>query len=133
MRRVLALAPALLYMALIYWLSSRPAPDLLRGWWVIFGVKVLHVVEYAVLTLLWIGGLRGATAWQTGRIYSLAVLITGLWGVSDEIHQSFVPYRTAHVADALTDLLAANLAVGAAAFVRAIATRLCYKSRPNTY
>lgn len=111
MRRYTPLLPALLYMSTIYVLSGRPAPDALQSWPILLSMKAVHLVEYGILGLLWIWGLNRATGWSTGAIAACSILITALWGVSDEFHQSFVPGRTARVEDAVTDLVAALAAV----------------------
>ena len=118
MKRPLYLLPALLYMGLIFWMSSRPAPELLQHWPMLWGMKVVHIGEYSVLALLWLWGLPRATAMSFKRAVLMAVLLTFLWGVSDEIHQAIVPGRTARVADAVTNLVAALLAVSVVALVR---------------
>ena len=37
----------------------------------------------------------------------LSVISASLYGISDEIHQSFVPFREAEVADAIADMIGA--------------------------
>jgi VanZ family protein len=37
----------------------------------------------------------------------LSVVSASLYGISDEIHQSFVPFRDAEVADVIADILGA--------------------------
>ena len=110
MKRYLPLLPALLYMGLIFFMSSRPCPDALTGWPVFLGMKLVHLLEYGFLALLWLGGLTWSTRWTTVPVIGVAVAITFLWGISDEVHQYFVPGRTARVSDALTDLIAAMAA-----------------------
>ena len=68
--------------------------------------KVLHFTAYALLGALFL------RAFKTTRIkhhlkliFTLSVLFSALYGISDEIHQSFVPYRTADAMDALADIL----------------------------
>jgi VanZ family protein len=100
-------------MVLIFVLSSRPAPEALQDWPILLGMKLVHLLEYGVLAALWIWGLRRGTTWTAYRLTAMAVLITFLWGVSDEIHQAFVPTRTARISDAIADLVGA-LAVSAA-------------------
>jgi VanZ family protein len=118
MKRAFFLLPALLYMGLIFWLSSRPAPESLQTWPTLWGLKAVHLVEYAILCALWLWGLAHATRWSFRRVALIAALLTFLWGVSDELHQSCVPGRTARVTDALTNLVAALLAAGGAGLVR---------------
>lgn len=64
--------------------------------------KVGHAAAYTVLGAL--------LTLATGRVW-VAVLVSALFGVSDEIHQYFVPGRTAEVLDVVAD--AAGALVGA--------------------
>jgi len=60
----------------------------------------------------------GLTGWRWRRIAGATLLgafvITVLYGVSDEFHQSFVPGRTPDVADVAADAAGAALALTAA-------------------
>jgi len=117
---VYSLFPALLYMGLIYWMSAHPVPETLKTWPMLWQVKLVHILEYGLLALLWLWGLTRAGLASGRRAAVTCILITFLWGVSDEIHQHFVPGRTARLADALTDLLAAVLALGVYALFRSL-------------
>ena len=104
-------APALAVMALIFAVSSMsapPAPPQVND-------KVEHFLAYGVLALLvlratsgggWAGVSRGAllAAWGVAAVY----------GVSDEVHQSFVPGRASDPADVVADALGAAVALVAA-------------------
>jgi VanZ family protein len=75
---------------------------------------VLHFIAYALLGALFL------RAFKTTRIkhhlkliFALSVLFSSLYGISDEIHQSFVPYRTADVMDVIADILGSVFGVGA--------------------
>jgi VanZ family protein len=48
----------------------------------------------------------------TARAALLAWLIATAYGVTDELHQRYVPHRTADVADLVADALGAAVAVG---------------------
>lgn len=102
-RRFSRWIPAVVWASLIFVGSSIPGTDLPST-----GLApVAHFVEYAVLGGLVIFAL-GA---HRGR---LAVLITGialatLYGIADEIHQSFVPGRTPDSMDVLVDLIGASV------------------------
>ena len=97
-------------MALVFVLSSRarwgPLSDM-PDW-------STHAAGYAVLAVLacraLAGGLRRSV---TVRVAAGAVLISALYGVTDEVHQSFVPGRTADAWDLMKDV--AGAAVGALA------------------
>lgn len=132
MRRERYLVPALLYMGLIFWMSSRPSPEALHRWPIFGQIKLVHLVEYGILALLWYGGLTRSRDWIPRKTALIAILLTFAWGISDEIHQSFVPSRTGKVMDALTDLLAAGAAMALATFVRAMKNKLCYKASRMT-
>jgi hypothetical protein len=96
--------PILVYCLLIFLQSSRPSLNITPDW--PFIDKVLHFVAYALLGALFL------RAFNTTRIkhnlkllIMLSVILSSLYGISDEIHQSFVPYRTADAMDALADIL----------------------------
>jgi len=118
-------------MGLIFYMSCHPAPEPLKVWPIWGAIKLVHLAEYGVLALLWVWGLRHATRWTPPIVAGYAILFTFLWGVSDEYHQAFVPSRTAKLSDALTDLLAAILALVLVAFIRALRRKLCYKPGAN--
>jgi len=74
--------------------------------------KVLHFVGYALLGALFL------RAFKTSRIKHnvklmviLSVLLSSLYGISDEIHQYFVPYRDAELMDVLADTLGGLMGV----------------------
>jgi VanZ family protein len=103
------------YAGLIFYLSSQSlGPELSQlppG-----GDKVLHLIEYGFFGLLTYHALNtGGGISNTGhrrRFYLwLAILIACAYGVSDEIHQSFVPTRDADPFDVAADTVGA--AVGA--------------------
>jgi VanZ family protein len=102
--------PILFYCLLIFIQSSRPSPNIGPDW--PFKDKVLHFTAYALLGALFL------RAFYTTRIkhhlkliFTLSVLFSALYGISDEIHQSFVPYRTADVMDALADIFGSAFGV----------------------
>ncbi len=58
--------------------------------------KVVHVLEYAILAILCYRALRHASAPALADYAAiLAVIGTILFGVTDELHQYFVPLRRA--------------------------------------
>ncbi len=102
--------PIIIYCLLIFIQSSYPsikrAPELPHI------DKVLHFVAYALLGALFL------RAFKTSRIKNnvklmliLSVLLSSLYGISDEIHQYFVPYRDADLMDVLADMLGGIMGV----------------------
>lgn len=97
------------YAALIFWGSSRswslprvgPGVDI---------SPLLHAVEFGILGALIFLALRDGGV-HLFRARRLAVALTLLYGVSDEIHQMMVPGRHPSVIDLLADGLGALVAV----------------------
>jgi len=107
--------PTICYCLLIFVLSSIsrgvhfPSP---------FGVdKVVHFVEYGVLGFLLARLIANARSTFSRRfLIGLVVIAATLYGISDEVHQAFVPGRNASPWDLLADgigaLIGALLYVG---------------------
>ncbi len=71
--------------------------------------KLAHLTEYGILGFLWSRALRGEERW-TLRSSAIAVLIALAVAITDEVHQSFVPSRTASPLDVVIDVCGALLA-----------------------
>ena len=73
--------------------------------------RLAHLSEYAILAALWL------RAFVRGRNLSpraaglLALAISVAWAILDELHQSFVPTRSASLADVLVDTAGALIAL----------------------
>lgn len=88
--------PALVWMALIFMMSAQPKADLpVFGAWDLLVKKGGHFLAYAVLALLL---QRGWPDWR------LAIGVTAVYAISDEIHQSVVPGRGPSPVDVLIDV-----------------------------
>ena len=74
--------------------------------------KVEHFTAYAgfALTILWglAGGRLSAMSWGTALG---AVAVASVYGVTDELHQYFVPGRSCDVRDWMADTSGAAIAV----------------------
>lgn len=104
-----ALLPPLLYCGVIFFLSTLENPNL-PGPEIPFRDKILHAVLYAPLAVLFNRMLHRLDWPRTAlaRIW-ISILLTGLYGVGDEIHQAFVPGRTPSPADVVADFTGALL------------------------
>jgi len=74
--------------------------------------KLLHVTAYALLGAMMLRALR--RHFENHRFtfaMMLSTFFAALYGISDEFHQSFVPSRSADVADVLADILGCILGV----------------------
>ena len=97
-------------MVLIFVLSSiSRLPSIPGG----LDDSVAHALEYAVLAALLLRGLVG-TRWREVTIGAagLAVVLATLYGLTDEVHQRFVPGRAAQLTDVVADALGATVAAG---------------------
>jgi VanZ family protein len=102
--------PVALDAALIFFLSSIPRLPSPPG---PFSDKHFHFASYALFAALLVRALASARLRNvTGRIAIGAILLAALYGVTDEIHQMFVPGRSADPYDLLADTLGAVAAAG---------------------
>ena len=95
----------ILYMIAIFILSSMPADAVVElPRWDSLIKESLHLVEFGILyTLLFLAGLTFSE--MTPKRNLILILISSLYGLSDEIHQYFVPYRSATVIDVVKDVI----------------------------
>lgn len=112
--RVAYWLPVIGYAAVIYYLSSLPHPEeklsklLLEA----VGDKLLHLAEYAVLSVLCYRAFRLAAGPGAARhALVLAIAAASFYGLTDEVHQAFVPNRESSLFDWLADTVGA--AIGA--------------------
>ena len=108
-RRFWNWAPVLAQMAVIFAFSSLSTrPNLPGG----FGDYTGHFIGYTLLGSLVIRGFaRGSWNGVNFRSAWKAVVMSSLYGVTDEFHQSFVPGRSPSVADWGVDTLGACVGV----------------------
>jgi VanZ family protein len=103
-------APVILLMTVIFALSAQsdvPMPDNMSD-------VSAHSLAYAALAFLILRALSGGfPARVTLRAALAAVALTVAYGVTDEIHQMFVPGRTAELRDLRSDAVGAVCAVAA--------------------
>jgi VanZ family protein len=107
--------PVLGYCILIFVQSSFPSPPQLPRFE--FSDKLLHLVGYGLLALLFCRAFNSSERWRNRRValFMLAVAAATVYGVSDEWHQSFVAGRSSDVADAVADF--AGSVIGSACFL----------------
>src|SRR3989338_8996083 len=108
-KKILYWLPAIIYMAAIFVISSFPAPEPAKQVPIYLEIKLVHVVEYGILCALVIFALIKTANLPLGKMLLLAISITVLYGVSDEIHQSFNPTRTGRWQDVLANFIGSSL------------------------
>ena len=99
------------WMGLIFWLSSQSVlVEITSQAGEKFFYKTAHMAAYAVLAWLWWRAIspQRQISWP---VLLAAVGFTVLYGISDEVHQLFVPGRHGQLADVLFDTAGALAAV----------------------
>jgi VanZ family protein len=96
--------PLILYCLLIFIQSSKPSfqqlPDIKHF------DKLLHFVCYAFLGILFFRAFGTMRLKQFRKLLILfSILCATLYGISDEIHQYFVPLREASFSDVIANTL----------------------------
>jgi VanZ family protein len=94
--------PAVLWMGVIFFLSTLPesaTPG--RG---IISDKVCHGGEYFILAFLILFALQRTTRARFFIAFWITLAWAALYGLSDEIHQLYVPTRQFDVGDLLADV-----------------------------
>ena len=96
--------PIFIYCLLIYIQSSHPSPEDIPS--IPYVDKILHFTAYAFLGALFLRAMKTLRIKDNLRLVMiLSITLSSLYGISDEIHQHYVPYRDADVMDALADII----------------------------
>lgn len=129
MKRILSLLLVVLWMILIYYLSSKTAElsnesSLMLSKYITFVIKRIipinineyminnfirksaHVFLYFILSILVSNALKYKDKWI---IYTTIICL--MYAISDEIHQYFVPGRGPHIIDVLIDSIGVLLGI----------------------
>ena len=101
--------PVIVYCLLIYLQSSQPSPESIPD--IPYLDKILHVGAYGLLGALLLRAFRRQNHRNNLKLMILCMVLSSLYGVSDEIHQYFVPYRHAELMDVFSDILGSILGV----------------------
>jgi VanZ family protein len=93
-------------MAAIFFVSADPQPPAP----VSVSDKVMHLLAYCGLAVLVFRAVaRGIPARVTQRSAAATLLITIAYGISDELHQLYVPRRSAELNDLYADIAGAAI------------------------
>lgn len=95
----------ILWMSFIFYLSS--IPDLASGLEVLYDTilrKLAHASEYAVLSGLFFKSLKSSFhGLNLSQLLAVSFILTVLYSISDEWHQSFISGRSGQPIDVLID------------------------------
>jgi len=97
--------PVIIWMIFIFYISSLSSPPS-PGEGIKFFNEVFHFSEYLILSFLF---LRMFNEYDIKNGFLLAIIFSILYGLTDEIHQLFVPYRAFEIKDLIIDGLGASV------------------------
>lgn len=104
--------PVVLYAGAIFYMSaqSHPEDELPSFLFKEVSDKVLHAIEYAGLAVLCYRAFRRAAGPSVARqALVLAIVTASVYGITDEMHQLFVPFRESSWQDWLADTAGATI------------------------
>lgn len=102
--------PLIIYCIAIYIQSDLPASEHIPSFE--FSDKAIHFLAYAGLGVLFYRAYQTLRLKDNLKMLILASVVSAsLYGISDEIHQYFVPYRNADLMDILADMLGSIIGV----------------------
>ena len=108
--------PIIIYCLAIFIQSSLPTSESLPGFWQ--ADKLLHAGAYALLGFLFY---RAFQTTRSPKTVILLVLISAFsstaYGISDEVHQYFVPSRTFSLGDILANTVGSFIGAMGATFL----------------
>ena len=103
--------PVFLWMGVIFLFSSRQKIALTDSYVVSFlFFKSLHLIEYAFLYLVTFRAVKNTLSVQKNWMWLIPFIITAVFAITDEVHQSFVPTREGKSRDAIIDMFGAIVA-----------------------
>lgn len=102
--------PAVALMAAFFLVSAMPGPPRLPG---SVSDVTAHFLAYVLLGAAMLRGVSGAEWSRTSiRGALLAAALGAVYGLTDELHQAFVPGRAPELRDAVADALGAAAGAG---------------------
>ena len=103
--------PVICYCIFIFTKSSQPSPESIPDLPNID--KALHIGAYALLGALFVRAYMTINSINRNTVFLviISILSSSLYGLSDEIHQYFVPFRDADPLDFLADTIGSIIGV----------------------
>ena len=105
-RALTSWGPVIVYCGAIFAQSSFSTPSVVPSFFM--SDKLEHIAAYAVMAILFYRAfVRQRVGASPVKNAVFAIACTVLYGISDEVHQSFVPARSAEVFDVIADAVGA--------------------------
>ena len=103
--------PPVIWGALIFSVSSTTVPQVSEVYWQDFVAhKTAHVIEYGILGILVYRALLQEKINKKQAVI-FAIGVAFLYGLTDELHQSFTPFRTSRLRDVIIDTIGATFSL----------------------
>ncbi len=122
MRLLVYWGPVVGYAGMVFFLSAQSHPEEQLPSFLLEGVsdKVLHAVEYGIFSLLCYRAFRWAASGPAvaRQAVLLAIVTASVYGLTDEVHQFFVPFRESSWLDWLADTIGAVIGAMSWQFLR---------------
>jgi VanZ family protein len=113
--------PVVFYAGAIFYFSAQSHPEDQLPSFIFKQIsdKVLHAVAYGILSFLCYRAFRWAAGPAAARLaVILAIVTASLYGITDEVHQAFVPFRESSWLDWLADTIGAVIGTMSWRFIR---------------
>lgn len=108
---ILFWAPVILWMGLIFSLSSIPEENLPKVT-IPYIHKIVHLVEYSILGILLARAVIHSYPYRSSaQLIAVSVILIFLYALSDEWHQTFVPGRSGEFSDCIYDTIYATIGI----------------------
>lgn len=103
--------PVFAWMSVIFLFSSHPTTPTSKIYWKDFIVKkTAHLIEYGTLTTLFYRAFVNSNI-KKRKAALISIILSVLYGLSDEFHQSFTPGRMPRFYDVIFDTIGSTLAI----------------------
>jgi len=97
--------PPIVWMGLIFFLSSFHKLQVSEGIDDFILRKIAHMVEYLILFLLLYRAIKNTTNYSINKNLNFAFLFSMIYAFTDEFHQSFVLGRSGNLRDIAIDIM----------------------------
>ena len=101
--------PSIIVMAGIYYMSSRTGQELTSLFQFFSSLNWGHLVAYFVLALTFLYPLKDRFTLKRSMV--IAILLSVIYGFTDEWHQMYVPGRAPDIYDIMNDTIGASIAM----------------------
>ena len=96
--------PLIIYCLIIYIQSDHPSPEEIPSW--TYLDKILHFGAYGLMGILFFRAYETLPLRNNkGLLILISIGSATLYGISDEIHQYFVPFREAEIMDVVANTM----------------------------